>query len=73
MRLLQSAIHAERRLSGAVILSANKDIPLLRAKHDEYFEDEAMLNFALSLIQKGGQKCTFHLSRFKSVHFDQKW
>ena len=33
---------------------------------------KAMLNFALSLIPKGGKKCTFHLSSFENAHFDQK-
>ena len=27
---------------------------------------KAMLNFALSLIPKGGKKCTFYLSSFES-------
>ena len=33
---------------------------------------KAMLNFALSLIPKGGKKCNFHFSSFESAHFDQK-
>ena len=28
---------------------------------------EAVLNFALSLIPKGGKKCTFYLSSFKVI------
>ena len=33
---------------------------------------KAMLKFALSLIPKGGKKCTFYLSSFESVDFNQK-
>ena len=29
------------------------------------------MTFALSLIPKGGNECTFYLSSFESVHFDQ--
>ena len=34
---------------------------------------KALLNFAMSLIPKGGKKCTFYLSGFGSPHFDKKW
>ena len=33
---------------------------------------KGMLNFTLFSLPKGGKKCIFHLSSFKSVHFDQK-
>ena len=33
---------------------------------------KAMLNFGLSLIPKGGKKCTFYLSSFESGHLHQK-
>ena len=38
----------------------------------DIFGTKAMLNFALSLIPKGDEKCTFYLSNFESAHFDQK-
>ena len=33
---------------------------------------KAMLNFALSLLPKGGKRYTLYLSSFESAHFDQK-
>ena len=38
-----------------------------------FWAKKQLLNFASSLIPKGGKKCTFHLSSFKRAHFDQKW
>ena len=41
-------------------------------KHDGYFEDKGSGEFALSLVPKGGNKCTFYLSTFESAHFESE-